>query len=49
MMVVVLPAASIWAVGGTVLNRAAAGAATGRPVSVGLGLALVATVAYLWI
>ena len=49
MMVVILPSASVWAGGGTALNRVAAHAASQRALSAVLGLALVGTVAYLWL
>jgi threonine/homoserine/homoserine lactone efflux protein len=49
MMVVVLPAASIWAAGGGVLGRLLAGERTARATSVVLGVLLVATVAYVWV
>jgi threonine/homoserine/homoserine lactone efflux protein len=49
MMVVVLPAASIWAAGGGIIGQLLAGERTGRATSVVLAVLLVATVAYVWI
>ncbi|MFQ5967976.1 MAG: LysE family translocator [Acidimicrobiia bacterium] len=49
MMFVVVPAAFLWAAGGTVLNRLISGRQARRILSVILAVLLAATVAYIWI
>ncbi len=49
MMVVILPAASVWAAGGHALGQLVASQRASRTVSLVLALLLVATVAWIWI
>lgn len=49
MMIVVLPTASVWAAGGTILNRVITSERAHRALSRGLAVILAATVAYIWI
>jgi hypothetical protein len=49
MMVVVLPAASAWGIGGDALSRLMADEGTRGKVAVALGLTIAATVALVWI
>ena len=49
MMVVILPAASLWAVGGTLINRFISNERTQRVFSIVLALMLVGTVAFIWL
>ncbi len=48
-MIVLLPTASVWAAGGTILNRFITSKRAHRALSLGLALLLATTVAYIWI
>ena len=49
MMVVVVPTAALWAVGGGILSRFVSGERAHRIVSLGLATLMAATVAFVWI
>ena len=49
MMILILPAASLWAAGGTLINRFISNERTRRVFSIVLALLLVGTVVFIWI
>ena len=49
MMLVIVPTAAAWSVGGGALNRSVAGDGSGRAVSLGFAAAIAASVALVWL